>query len=167
MGKITYNKAMKTIPLTKGYFAKVDNEDYVELSKHRWMADCGRNQPRAIRRRYVNGVAIKIVMSRLLTKAPLGLYVDHINGDTLDNQKSNLRVCTRQQNCFNRSINKKNKYGYKGIYPIGHEKWGAKIGINRKTIHLGSFKTKTEAAISYNKAAKKYFGEFARLNPVK
>ena|SRR5271165_2956198 len=100
------------------------------------------------------------------------VQVDHINGNGLDNRRKNLRSCTRQQNLFNQKITDKNINGYKGVskncdkrsntYKI--KPWRARIKFNYESISLGSFKTKKEAALAYNKAALKYYGEFACLN---
>lgn len=91
--------------------------------------------------------------------------VDHINRNVLDNRECNLRVCTQSQNGFNRKLNKNNTTGFKGVTKK-RNKYVAQIKINYNTIRLGSFDTAEEAAIEYNKAAKKYGGRFATLNVV-
>lgn len=93
--------------------------------------------------------------------------VDHINGNKLDNRKSNLRICTASQNNMNMSITKKNTSGYKGIYFMKYPKnrqWSARISCGKQRIWLGSFSTKEEASKAYNYAAIKYHGDFAYLN---
>lgn len=87
--------------------------------------------------------------------------VDHINRNPLDNRRSNLRICTHSQNCMNKRS--KSKSGFKGVVPNGSG-WAAHIKINRKKQHLGTYRTKEQAARIYDAAAKRLFGEFAVLN---
>lgn len=87
--------------------------------------------------------------------------IDHINRDPLDNRKSNLRICTHSQNCMNRII--VGKSGFRGVVVNGSG-WAAHIKINRKTQHLGTYRTKEDAARAYDAAAQRLFGEFAVLN---
>lgn len=107
------------------------------------------------------------LMHRLILKPNKNIHVDHINGNVLDNRKSNLRECTHSQNMSNRKIHKNNKSGYKGVYwSKSHEKWRSQIRKNNKRFFLGYFSDLIEAAKAYNKAAIKYHGEFARLNKI-
>jgi hypothetical protein len=93
------------------------------------------------------------------------VFVDHINGNGLDNRKSNLRICTHQQNCENSRKRKKSFSKYKGVYwSKNAKKWVAQITIDGKSKHLGYFELEEDAAAAYDKAAVKYFGEFACLN---
>ena len=93
--------------------------------------------------------------------------VDHISGDRLDNRALNLRGCDHRQNSFNSKISKNNKLGVKGVYLCKDSgRYKANIGVNGKTIPLGRFDDIRHAAHAYNKAAVKYFGEFACLNPI-
>lgn len=106
---------------------------------------------------------------RIVMGLPIGKQIDHINMDKLDNRKKNLRVCTNQQNCMNRAIFKNNTSGYKGVVQDKRKKietWIAIIRVNYQRKALGSYLNKKEAALVYNKAAKKYFGDFAYLNKV-
>jgi len=98
--------------------------------------------------------------SHFVTKAKQGEKVDHINGDTLDDRPENLRICTHKQNMRNMKVPEGR---YKGISKVG-SKWRAKIADEERRLHLGYFNTAEEAAFEYDKAAKAYFGEFARLN---
>lgn len=112
----------------------------------------------------------KIKAHRLITGAPPGMVVDHINGDGLDNRSKNLRVCTREQNNRNRKpIEKNNKTGYKGVTPAknknGPPRFLAQISIgNGGKRHLGSFATALEAANAYDKEALELHGDFAWTN---
>lgn len=93
--------------------------------------------------------------------------VDHINHNTLDNRKSNLRICTRQQNQMNMRTSIDNKSGFKGVcYEKRRKHFRATIRINKKQKHLGSYKTAETAALAYNKAAIEYYGEFGYLNEI-
>jgi hypothetical protein len=89
--------------------------------------------------------------------------IDHINGNTLDNQRHNLRACSNKENMRNRGMASHNSSGFKGVSWL-EGKWSAYIGENGKKIHLGLFKTREDAARRYNKEALKRFGEFAKLN---
>lgn len=156
---------MKTIPLTRGYFAKVDDEDYMELAKARWYADIKGNGVYAKRRVSVDGRSRIVGMHRFLMGYPVGLQVDHINGDTLDNRKSNLRVCTNSENSRNRNKSSSNKSGYKGVYWSKQKnKWSVEVIKDYKKHYGGSFDNLKDAVISYNNLSAKLFGEFFRPN---
>ena len=96
------------------------------------------------------------------------IVVDHINGNTLDNRKSNLRVVTQSKNMAHRLRPKrKGSSKYWGVYYVKkHKRWRASIKVNRKTRYLGHFKQEKDAARAYNEAALFHFGECATLNPV-
>lgn len=94
-------------------------------------------------------------------------FIDHVNGVKNDNRIENLRSCTRSQNGMNRGPFKNNKSGFKGVCWFKcRKKWHAQIYLNSKRIHIGLFKSEIEAAKAYNKAALKYHGKFAWLNPI-
>lgn len=154
---------MKEITLSNGAICKVDDEDYDWLSKYTWSYKTRGYAMRCDRSR---GDRFRNVqMHREILNAKPGTVVDHINGDTLDNRKSNLRVCTQSQNTQNSKRRRDNVSGYKGVHPNGRN-WAAQIKVNGTQIHLGTFKTKEEAARVYNEAAALHFGTFARLNEV-
>lgn len=90
--------------------------------------------------------------------------IDHINGDSLDNRRSNLRYCTYSQNLMN-THKVRSASGYKGVYRH-RKRWYAHITLNGRRFYLGLFKTPQDAAHAYNAKAKELFGEFACLNPV-
>lgn len=156
---------MKIIPLTKGRVALVDDEDFELLNQWSWCINKDGQWPYAIRRQR-NAIPNTIVMHRLLMGFPQGMEIDHIDGNTLNNQKSNLRICSSRQNKQNRRMTTRNSSGYKGVfYAIHpHNRWRAVISINGKTKHLGHFLDPRMAAMSYDEAAIKHFGEFAKTN---
>jgi hypothetical protein len=94
-------------------------------------------------------------------------YIDHINGNKIDNRLSNLRECSNAENIRNQRIHSNNSSGYKGVYwHKACQKWVAQIGVDRKIHSLGVFDTAENAAIAYDAAAKSHHGEFAKLNHV-
>lgn len=144
---------MKEIQLTHGKTAIVDDDDFEMVSKTKWYAD---------RKGYVkNWKGQKI--HRLIAKTPEGMATDHIDGDKLNNQKSNLRICTDMQNKWNRTKTKKNRSGFKGVSP-NHGGFQAQIYFKKKHFHLGLFPTAELAHAAYCKAAKELHGEFARTH---
>jgi len=107
-----------------------------------------------------------IPMHRLILNTPKGMLTDHKDGDGLNNQKSNLRVCNHSQNNSNRKV-RVGKCGYMGVKL--ENRWRnpyyyAWIRGDGRQIYLGIFKTPEDAARAYDEAAKKYHGEFANLN---
>jgi len=106
-------------------------------------------------------------LHRIIMNCPKEMVVDHINGDTLDNRKCNLRVCTNAQNIMNSFPHKNKSCEFKGVcFSKKYKKWQSQITFEKKNYFLGYFENKVDAAIVYNNAAIKYFGEFARLNEV-
>jgi len=88
--------------------------------------------------------------------------VDHIDGNGLNNKKSNLRLCTNNQNLYNRAKCKNNTSGFKGVkWKKDSKKWVAAINVNNKRIYLGQYTSKIKAHEAYVAACKKYHGEFA------
>jgi len=154
---------MKIIKLNKGFIALVDDEDYEYLNQWHWTAqECGLT---FYARREFNGDK-KIFMHRIIINVPIELEVDHIDHNGLNNQKSNLRICTHIQNSWNQTSNR-GKSKYKGVLIIeknNHTYIAAQIRYKGKKYHLGHFASEADAAIEYNEAAKKYFGSFAKLN---
>jgi len=162
---------MKYIELSKKgkykglYRTIVDDENYEELNKYNWSAlvNPSRSNTQYARRTKPNSGGKLIMMHRVVINCPDGFYVDHINGDGLDNRKENLRICTDGQNKMNRIPLKNTKSKYKGV--LCNEKCiSAAININGKKKHLGTFKTEEEAAKAYDEAAKIHHGGFAYLN---
>jgi len=157
---------MRKIPLTHGKVALVDDEDYERLKYLRWYAHKDRHIWYAQAHHPRHGT---VVMHRVILGLGRGRLVlsDHIDGDGLNNQRSNLRRANPQQNAVNRQKQRNNTSGYPGVAlhkPTG--RWEAKIRVNRERISLGYFNTPEEAARAYIAAALKYRGEFARCYPI-
>lgn len=159
---------MKLIPLSKGLEAIVDDEDFQNLITHRWCADnkgyAMRTEKRSETGKTKRGV---IYMHRAILNPDKGKMVDHINGNTLDNRKSNLRLASHSENMRNRKLQKNNSTGYKGVWL--NKKTGlfvASIKDNGMSRTIKRCKTAIEAAQAYNDRAREIYGEFARLNDV-
>lgn len=152
---------MKTIPLTNGGEAMVDDSDFQELSRYKWRRN---DHGYAVRQTWCSGKNIKVRMQRQIMKAPPGIEVDHRDEVRLNNQRYNLRLATHAQNLCNRGKNRNNTSGFKGAFlhkPSG--KFLAQICVNRRRIYLGYFPTAEEAHAAYAVAASQYHGEFAKL----
>lgn len=156
---------MKTIPLTKGYEAIVDDEDYEFLMQWKWTAVIDRSgrvyATRHARKHEGNSSSRR--MHRVICATRDGMETDHKNGNTLDNRRDNLREATRIQNMRNRALHKNNTSGHKGVgwhSKIG--KWQARISVNKRRINLGFFIEKEDAAAAYMSRAAIEFGEFNR-----
>jgi hypothetical protein len=157
---------MKLIPLTKGFFAKVDDDDYLKYGHLKWISQG--LDPRPARRMSTDTGVKLVYLYRLIMNAPKGKDVDHINGNALDNRKSNLRIATHSDNLANSKLHKNNTSGYRGICWAEYTKrWRVKITKNYKIYEMGYFDTKKEAITAYNELAKKLHGEFAKLNFLK
>lgn len=150
------------VPLTHGKVAIIDADDAERVLCYRWHAKEGSGNWYAARRDGTRTVRLH----RFLMGDPPGAFVDHRNGNTLDDRRENLRVCTPRQNGHNRSANRSGTSGFKGVsrHKRGSGAWQASIRVDGKLIFLGRFSTAEEAARAYDAAALKYFGRFARLN---
>lgn len=159
------------IPLTQGQVAVVDLED-ADLAQFKWCV--AKSKDIRYAHRSLNRVGKQrrdIRMHRLILERVIGRelnadeYPDHINGDGLDNRRSNLRVASRQQNARNRRLRADNRSGLKGVsFDKKTKRWKAQINNDRKQIVLGYFDAPEQAHAAYCEAAKKYHGEFARLS---
>lgn len=155
---------MKTILLSKGQAALVDDCDYEWLSQYKWWAcKCGNY---VYARGHVPGQRNHTYMHRLIMNPPQGMIVDHKNMNTLDNRRANLRICNKAQNAANSRLRSTNTSGYKGAYwdkRLG--KWVSYVKVNNRMKYLGSFETPELAHTAYVQAATKAFGaDFVRFN---
>lgn len=153
---------MKKLPLRNrlkkivGY-TLVDDDDFARFSKYRWSVSTDKNGKRKYVVAYVSG-KVKY-LARLILNAKKGKLVDHINHDTFDNRKSQIRICTHSQNSQNRKI----KNRLRGVSKRG-EKWRSRIARKGKNISLGDYDTKKEAILSYDRAVRRLFGKYGRTN---
>jgi HNH endonuclease len=146
------------VPLTRGKVAIIDAEDAEAVLPFKW---CARG-PYAMSNL---GNKCLVYLHRFLLSAPPGFEVDHIDGNGLNNRRSNLRLATRGQNRQNSRIRSNNVSGYQGVsWNSGRGMWRADIRLNGRAKFLGHFQMKEQAAIAYNDAARILFGEFAHLN---
>ena len=166
----------KKISPSRGMFALVDDEDYEWISGlGKWMAiSCSgsfyasRNTPRPQRKR---GVPTVILMHRLIMGVfdVRGVEIDHINGNTLDNRRENLRFANRSQQAMNQKIRSDNTSGYRGVSYDNDlydrkKRWVVEIHANGKKHRLGRYSTAEEAARVYDRVAIELHGDFSRLN---
>ena len=150
---------MKTIQLTQGKFAIVDDEDFDRLMAiGKWQFH---HSGYASRTRH-GGNRKFISMHRLITDCPARMEVDHLNLDKLDNRKENLRVATKNQNMHNRPVLKNNALGIKGVRKTKKGLFQARLKLFGKIVFNKAFRTPEEAAAARLDAAVKFHGEFAR-----
>jgi hypothetical protein len=136
----------------------VDDEDVAVLSNYSWFED-------------KNGYAVRahkgktaMPMHRMLMNPPDGMCVDHIDRSKTNNQKSNLRICTRVENNYNRPSN--NKLGVRGVHKV-KDGYQVRLKANGELVYCETFESFVQAVYAYNRAAEKYHGEFAYKNEIK
>jgi HNH endonuclease len=138
----------KEIDLNSKKKALIDDEDYDKVSGYKWYYS-GRG--------YAN-TNKSIKMHRLIMDAPPGMVVDHINGNTLDNRKANLRIVKQSTNIRNGKLRSNNKSGFKGVnYHKARKQWRAYIMVDYKHINLGWFTVKEDAIKARLEAERRYF----------
>jgi len=152
----------KEIELTRGLKAIVDDDDYDWLNEMSWYAQCDTRGKMYAATSIMDSIEY---MQVLVLDEEGDIKVDHINGDTLDNRKENLRATSTSENAMNRVKTKNNKSSkFKGVTKMKNGKWKAHIGIDDKDIHIGYFKSEEEAAKAYDEKATTMFGDKAKLN---
>jgi len=148
--------------LTRGHICLVDVKDLPLLANYRWFANVN-NRGRIDAMTVIQRKLVPI--SRFILNCPSGLVVDHINGNTLDNRRKNLRIVTRSQNAVNKGLNSNNRSGYKGVnYDVARNKYVAFISVRGKMMYLGRFDSPELAARAYDAAAKEFYGAMAKTN---
>lgn len=148
-------------------YSLVDDADYEWLNQWKWFCGSDGYAKRNIPIKDDPNIRQKsISMHRIILEAKDGEVCDHKNNNRLDNRRENLRICTPKENSHNRSIQKNNQYGFRGVGKIlskrGNAKWIARIRVNRKLIHIGTFPSISLAAHAYDEIAKKY--NFSKTN---
>jgi hypothetical protein len=143
----------------------VDPEEYEQLARHKWCAVKYGQGFYAARTVTIGKKKRHVHMHREIIKAEDGKICDHINHKGLDNRKANLRQVSRVENIWNTRKRKGSSSKYKGVSWFKRQnKWQARIQANGRKIFLGSYKNEIDAAKTYDRAARKYHGEFAALN---
>lgn len=151
---------MSYIQLTRNSFALVDTDDFCTLNVFKWHCS---NSGYAVRTPWPLQKPKHLLMHRIIMNCPKGKQVDHINGNRLDNRKSNLRIVDEIYNHFNIAKRKTNKSGYKGVdWRPTRNKWRVRIVANKKSYALGHYSNLEDAIKAYEEGSKKYHGEFAR-----
>lgn len=157
---------MKHVMCTRGMVALVDDTDFDLVSRHRWHAVANNKKGDIYYARTT--VAGRFVwMHNLIIGCEAPHRVDHQDGDGLNNQRINLRPCTRSQNMANSPVRRNHsKTGFRGVYFIGTKSkpYSAQIRVDRRLVRLGTFHDPALAARAYDTAAAAFFGEFASLN---
>lgn len=160
------NDGITLVFLTQGKVAIIDSVDAHWALRDKWRFNGGY----AIRTRQpTDGPGSRYIwLHREILHPDSGEEGDHINRDTLDNRRCNLRIASRSQNGANRGLYANNTTGFRGIAYRARSKkgkpWRSGIQVNGRTLHLGCFYTAEEAARMYDKAALEHFGPFASLN---
>lgn len=176
---------MKKIPLSKygenrgKYFALVDDSDYDYLMQWNWSVDKSGYNIYASRNDFTTGKKVHVKMHRQIMNTPPGMDCDHKDLDTLNNQRGNLRNCTRSQNAINSRVQANSTTKLIGVHRhiskhvlktgdivLSPEKYMAKISLNNKRVYIGVFDTPEQAALAYNQKAIELHGEYARLNQI-
>lgn len=153
------------IKLHDGQSAIVDEADRHIVSSRKWYAMKSGDKLYAAFVENVNGKSKTTYMHRLIQGAGEGQCVDHKNGNSLDNRRSNLRIATESQNMQNVGITKANTSGYKGVHwHSAASKWHARIRVDGKRLHLGLFDAAEDAHAAYSAAAQKHHGKFANTD---
>lgn len=155
-------RGMKTIPLTQGQQALVDDDDYASLSKFQWFAKRDKYTFYAARRSGKHHVT----MHRILMQAEPRVEIDHKDGDGLNNQRYNLRRATHAQNLRGaRGLRATKTSKYRGVcFQKNVRKWRAGISFENKKFYLGFFESEFSAALAYDKKCRELFGLFASPN---
>jgi hypothetical protein len=158
---------MKYIKLIRGQLSMVDDDMFDLLSKFNWYLKSSDGNFYAKMAIFDSEKKKNkfTYMHSLVVDAPKGFVIDHKDGNGLNNQRDNLRVCTQSQNNFNKPATKRSKTGFKGVTILPNGRFLAQITINKVHYYLGCFASAELASEAYFKKAKEAHGEFLNLNP--
>ena len=141
--------------------ATIDYEDYDLVCAYKWYLSDALGYVKS------DSTEDRPYLHRLILGCPKNMHIDHIDFNPLNNKRSNLRICTNQQNAFHQHGVKNSSSKYKGVsYYKPSSMWRARIKIDGKAKHIGHFKTEEEAAVAYNEYAIKYHKDFCCLNEI-
>lgn len=156
------------VPLTKGKFAIVDDDDLPRVLEKKWRACWSKTTKSYRAMAHViddEGKDRSVFMHRFILSPDRGDVIDHINHDTLDNRRCNLRVCSQSENLQNARRRCNSTSGYKGVsWDKTRGQWRSYITHNGKFLFLGRFDMVRDAAKAYDRAAVEFFGDYAYLN---
>lgn len=153
---------MKVIKLTQGKVALVDNADFKWLNQWKWYAWCANKNTNLF---YAKRTKKGILMHRVILNAKKNELTDHKDRNGLNNQRNNIRECSKGQNAANRTSKPNSSSKYLGVcFDKRTGKWVAQMDSHCKHYFLGRYFIERDAAIAYNKKAKKLHGKFANLN---
>jgi hypothetical protein len=148
--------------IIKGIEIQIDDDEIWRLEKYSYHLSKHRNKYYLMRSKRENKKQVSYYLHREIMNCPKVMQIDHINRNTLDNRKCNLRICTCSENAHNSTKKRTNKSGFKGVYFDNTRKlWASQITLNRKCYPLGRYKTIKEARNAYKKGALKYHGIYA------
>lgn len=154
---------MKKINMTRGKSCVVDDDDYEKVSAYRWHSVRNKNG-NWYGKRTTWPERKHMPMQNFIMGVAVGVQVDHINGNSLDNRKVNLRICTHQQNRCNGHKKPRSNTGFKGVYLRRGNRYMSQIKAFGNSIYIGMFDNPVDAAHAYDSKAIEIFGEFASLN---
>jgi hypothetical protein len=162
---------MREIIASSGHIFLIDDIDFDVVDRHSWNTNIIKNRTYITRSQRIGSSKQIIYLARVIAERmdlPIfGRLVDHTDRNTLNNQRYNLRVATYTQNNYNTGLRSNNRTGYKGVqFDTRTRKFIATIIYERHKTRLGYFDTPEEAALAYNDAAIRLFGEFAYLNQI-
>lgn len=161
-----YGYDYRRIYLGEGKWTILDTEDYYRFRKFRWCFSGNGTSFYAVRNAITGPCLTKIThLHREIMNPPDGFVVDHRKGNSLDNRRANLRIATQSENMQNRRKKANASSRFIGVcFKKREYLWVAQIKYKKKRVWLGRFENEEDAARAYDAAAKKYYGEFARLN---
>lgn len=155
------------IALGGDLFALVDAEDLEKVLPYAWRAAGKMRQKYAKAEIRIGDRRCRVSMHRIILPVDdPNFVIDHINGNGLDNRRSNLRIATKSQNAMNSVGRSDRRADYKGMTMIRKSLWQAQITVGKNVTHLGNWHTQECAALSYNRSIEKYHGEFGKPNVI-